>query len=240
MVLQCQNNQQLTSSEQKVVDYINENYGCIMNEGVVDIAQHAFVSVATLSRALKKCGINKITELHQKIIKSNFIYNEIANRVLQDCTDTVELIDEKLYAQIVEYILNANRIFIYANGASKWVAEELEFYLKYKKIDASYEDYISMTAYQTEVGPNDLIIVITNTDSTGELSAYVKRYKNKGVKIITCCNKTDIELTSFSDITVCSKRYDISDKQCEDLGSTLGNRLVIRAIVEYLAIAMRQ
>ena len=239
MILQCLNNQKLTNSEQKVVDYINENYEYIKNDGVIEIAQHAFVSVATLSRALKKCGINKITELHQKIVKNKFISNEIANHVLQECTECIELIDEKIFLQITEHILKADKIYILANGSSRWVAEELEFYLKYKKIDAFFEDFISLTSFQSDIGPSDLIIVITNIDATGELASYVKTFKNNNAKIITCCCDANIELATFSDIVVLSKAYDFDKKQSGDFGSTLGNRLMIRAMIEYLALAMR-
>ena len=59
----------LTSSEEQVIKYINENDNKLVDMSIVDIAEETFTSPATVSRAIKKCGVNGFMELRYNLSK---------------------------------------------------------------------------------------------------------------------------------------------------------------------------
>lgn len=236
MILYCQEGQQLTNSEQKVIEYINRNPESICNLGIIEIAEQAFVSVATLSRALRKCGVEKITDIRYRVAKDNFTTNNILNDIRTEYTNTIQQIDVSSVAKIVDYIYNSKRIFIFGNGIATLVAEELEFYFRYRKINARAENLAMLAGSRLDISKDDLIIVFTIADENDEMAKYIHQYKSEGMKIVTCCCQKDIALTKFSDVTVVGCSSEISKNQSGDIGSCLGLRVVVRAIIEYFSL----
>lgn len=236
MILHCQEGQQLTNSEQKVIEYINNNPETISNLGIIELAEQAFVSVATLSRALRKCGVEKITDIRYRVAKDNFTTNNILNDIRMEYTNTIQQIDVDSVVKIVDYIYGAKRIFIFGNGIASLVTEELEFYLRYMKINARAENLVMLAGNQLDISKEDLIIVFTITDEKEEMARYIQQYKSLGTKIATCCCNRDIALAELSDVTVTGCSGEISSKQSGDIGSCLGLRMVVRAITEQFSL----
>lgn len=236
MILHCQEGQQLTNSEQKVIEYINNNPETISNMGIIELAEQAFVSVATLSRALRKCGVEKITDIRYRVAKDNFTTNNILNDIRTEYTNTIQQIDLNLISEIVDYIYSAKRIFIFGNGVATLVAEELEFYLRYMKINARAENLVMLAGNKLDIRKEDLIMAFTITDEKEEMAKYIQQYKSDEVKIVTCCCNSDITLTKFSDVNVVGCTSEISSKQSGDIGSCLGLRMVVRAIIENFSL----
>lgn len=236
MILHCQEGQQLTNSEQKVIECINNNPETISNMGIIELAEQAFVSVATLSRALRKCGVEKITDIRYRVAKDNFTTNNILNDIRTEYTNTIQQIDLNLISEIVDYIYSAKRIFIFGNGVATLVAEELEFYLRYMKINARAENLVMLAGNKLDIRKEDLIMAFTITDEKEEMAKYIQQYKSDEVKIVTCCCNSDITLTKFSDVNVVGCTSEISSKQSGDIGSCLGLRMVVRAIIENFSL----
>ena len=235
MILHCQEGQQLTNSEQKVIEYINNNPETISNLGIIELAEQAFVSVATLSRALRKCGVEKITDIRYRVAKDNFTTNNILNDIRKEYTNTIQQIDLGTIAKVVEYMHHSNRIFIFGNGIATLVAEELEFYLRYMKVNARVENLAMLAGTRLDITQDDLIMVFTIEDEKDEMAKYIYPYQSEGPKIVTCCCKSNIALSMFSDATVVGCSNEISSNQSGDIGSCLGLRVVVRAIIEYLS-----
>ena len=57
----------LSKTELGVVNYINDNEDKLSELSIVDIAFETFSSPATVSRAIRKCGINGFNELRYKL-----------------------------------------------------------------------------------------------------------------------------------------------------------------------------
>lgn len=235
MLLQCQVEQELTASEKNAIDYVNKNAEEIADLTIAEIADRAFVSKATLFRALHKCGIEKISDIRYRIAKDKFIVNDTLNRVFEEYAKTFEQLDEDKIEKIAKYIREAKRVFILANGISKLVAEEMEFYLKFQRVDARFEDIDILMNNKEFVKDDDLILVFTLEDEHQELMKCVSELKLENNIVITCCCRKDIELQEYSDITVFGCSYPVLYDQKGDIGSSLGLRAIVRAIVEYLA-----
>ena len=67
MLLQCLKGYKLSANEQKVVEYINSNAELIPDMTIADIAGQAMVSVSTVTRAIQKCGINKLKDIRYQV-----------------------------------------------------------------------------------------------------------------------------------------------------------------------------
>ncbi len=86
----------LTGSERVVVDFINENSEKLINMSIVDMANDTYTSPATVSRAIKKCGLDGFAELRYKISKSNKSnsdfkeINDILGKSLVEAVKTIE------------------------------------------------------------------------------------------------------------------------------------------------------
>lgn len=240
MILHCQEGQQLTNSEQKVIEYINNNPETISNLGIIELAERAYVSVATLSRALRKCGVEKITDIRYRVAKDNFTTNNILNDIRMEYTNTIQQINVCDVAKMVDYIYSAKRIFIFGNGIATLIAEELEFYLRYMKMNARAENLVMLAGNQLDIGKDDLIIAFTITDEKEELARYIQQYRTDGVKIVTCCCNKDITLAKISDVTIIGCSSEISPKQSGDIGSCLGLRMAVRAITEHFGLQPKE
>ena len=67
MRISCSDWRKLTSTEQAEIDYINQNTELVAELSITEIAERAFVSTATVSRAIRKCGYENLMELRYKI-----------------------------------------------------------------------------------------------------------------------------------------------------------------------------
>ena len=61
----------LTQTEKSIVKYINQNETKLSRMSIVDIAFETFSSPSTVSRAIRKCGINGFNELRYKLMRPN-------------------------------------------------------------------------------------------------------------------------------------------------------------------------
>ena len=120
----------LTSSEEQVIKYINENDNKLVDMSIVDIAEETFTSPATVSRAIKKCGVNGFMELRYNLskrkeeINSSKDINEIFSKSLIETRQTLENISVNQILEIIELIQKSKKIIVIARGLSELVATE--------------------------------------------------------------------------------------------------------------------
>ncbi|MBU5582069.1 MurR/RpiR family transcriptional regulator, partial [Enterococcus sp. S181_ASV_20] len=117
--------QRLSSSERTVIDFLNKNELLIPELSITKIAEKTYVSSATVSRTIQKCGFSGINELRYKISQQEedknsfnapYVVNNILAKSYRECTQTIDGINSTTIYQIIEYIKSSQRIFIYARG----------------------------------------------------------------------------------------------------------------------------
>ena len=130
---------ELTNSEEQVVKYINENEKKLVNMSIVDIAEETFTSPATVSRAIKKCGLNGFIELRYTLSKNtkeeddSKDINEIFSKSLIETRQTIENLSVNGILEVLELIKKSEKIIVLARGLTELVAEE--FSLKLQLMD---------------------------------------------------------------------------------------------------------
>lgn len=85
----------LSKTELEIVNFINDNEERLSELSIVDIAFETYSSPSTVSRAIRKCGINGFNELRYKLtqkVENKEIHdlNEIMNKSLIEATSVIE------------------------------------------------------------------------------------------------------------------------------------------------------
>lgn len=243
MELNCRTDRKLTAAEQTVVDYISRNEHLVAELTITDIAERAFVSTATVSRAIRKCGYENLAELRYKIasqdkLQTNLILvNEILSKSYEECIKTLENIRIGAILQVAEYIRKANRIFIIGCGITSLVAQEFEFNLQCQGYHVwSISDSEIIKRMDKLVGKNDIVFIYSVANSTPELAIAAEHSKHKGAKVVVCCCKEGTPLENFADVFILGRTSMIAPNKLYGSTSRLALQIIMRTIVEYLAI----
>lgn len=241
--LNAQQMRKLTKAEQDVVAYINQHEEEIPFLTITELADLSFTSVATVSRAIKKCGINGITELRYRISKrktsnqATYKMNTILNRYMQEFKATIEKLETAQVIKVVDYIKHARRILLLARGTTVFIAEDFEFQLQLLGYPAYLlSDSQVMKKIRAMLNPEDVVIILTAKNSTEELTQAAKTAYDADIPVITCSCKSKIDLNWYSDIVISGFYQVKKDIEEYQVVSRLPLYIIVRVIIEYLQI----
>ena len=232
----------MTTAEQLAIDYINENENIIAELTITDIARLAYVSPSAVSRAIRKCGVMNMTDMRCKlaageVTKKNFVVNEILDKSYMDCVKTIERIDTAAILKVIELIHSARIIHVLAGGTTRLVAEEFEFQLQSQGYNAYLQcDSGVMKRMEGLVTSEDLVIIFTVRNDTPDLIIGAETVKKQGGTLVVCCCEEGTTLEQFADIMIYGYSQRIYPKRGFDTTSRLGLQVIVRTIVEYLAL----
>lgn len=241
MEITCMPTCHLTDSERAAVEYINKQ-SCIINLlSIEDIAIGAFVSNATVSRAVRKCGFSSFQEMKFRLSEDAKQSAELSqmNRVLSmsytECIETIKQIDIPSVIHAVELIRKASVIYILANGLTSLIANEFAIQLQCQKIKVCLiTDSEMMRKMDLFATADDLVFVLSVKNSTPELSIGVKLAKAAGARVVTCCCTRGTVLDELSDIILYGYTQPIYPNRIFGGTSRLALMIMSRTIVEYM------
>lgn len=242
MKITCSPACRLSDSERAAVEYINKQ-SCIINLlSIEDVAQGAFVSNATVSRAVRKCGFSSFQEMKFRLAEDAKENRETSqmNRVLSmsynECIETIKQIDIASVIRITDLIRRAAVVYILANGLTALIANEFAIQLQCQKIKVCLitdsEMMRKMNLFATE---NDLVFVLSVKNSTPELCVGVRLAKENGAKVVTCCCTHGTPLDDLSDTVLYGYTQPIYPNRIFGGTSRLALMIMTRTIVEYMA-----
>lgn len=208
---------------------------------IEDVAQGAFVSNATVSRAVRKCGFSSFQEMKFRLSEDAKQNTEISqmNRVLSmsytECMETIKQIDVPSVIKIAEMLRSASVVYILANGLTSLIANEFAIQLQCQKIQVCLiTDSEMMRKMDLFATPKDLIFVLSVKNSTPELSIGVRLAKAAGAKVVTCCCTRGTVLDELSDIVLYGYTQPIYPNRIFGGTSRLALMIMTRTIVEYM------
>lgn len=235
----------LSQSEKHVIEYLNKNEELIPNLSITQLAEKTYTSSATVSRTIQKCGFSGISELRYKISQerkekdehdSPYAVNKILEKTFRECTGTIDNICTTSILEAIEYIKNAERIFILARGFSALIAEEFQMYLQLLGYNAIIvKDVMWMKRADKIISDEDMAIILSVRNSTPELVESAKAIKQVGAKLVTCCCKSPTELEGYSDITIIGHSEQIMEIHGLDVYSKVPLFIIARTIIEYIS-----
>ena len=187
MLIKCQKGNKLSIAEQNVIDYINFNADEILQLSITDIAERVSVSASTVSRAIRKCGINKITDIRYRIAEGNYIYNELLETAYKECSSTIRKIDVDVLTKVVEQIKKAKRIHILAAGITTLVAKEFEFRLQREGYHAFLCRDEMLKSFDRIAEDGDLVIIFSVKAENENMLIAAALAKSRNATVVSCC-----------------------------------------------------
>ena len=234
----------LSNAESVAIQYINQHINQIEHMSISDIAEGAFVSNSTVSRAIRKCGFSSLAEL--KVLtgqegndaqQPSYRINQILSKSYVECLETIKMIQIDAIIEIVRLLHGASRVFLLANGLTALVADDFAFQLQCQQINACViSDSQVMLKMDMLVKPDDVVMIISAKNTASELAVGAEQSHLRGAKVITCCCKKNTSLEEYSDIVVYGYTQDIVPNQAYGSTSRLGLSIITRTIVEYLIV----
>ena len=246
MSIEVISDQKLTAAESAVVEYINKQQ-CIINLlSIDDVAEGAFVSNATVSRAIRKCGFSSFSEMKFRLsedAKNNsqvYEMNKVLSKSYTECIETIKKTDISAVMEVARLIRSASTVYLLSNGLTSLIASEFAIQLQCQKINVcSISDSEMMRKMELFATDKDLVIVLSVKNSTPELSIGARLSKQSGAKVVSCCCTHGTSLDDVSDISLYGYTQPISPNQPFGGTSRLALMIITRTIVEYMASELK-
>lgn len=244
MIIEVSSNilDKLSETERRVIDFINRREADLPEMSIVDIAFDTFSSPSTVSRAIRKCGINGFNELRYKLTRPNqnqemVSVNEIMNKSLIEATRCIERISIADVLAIVGAIRTARpeKIYVFSRGPTAQVAKE--FSLKLELLDynvTEISDPKIMLNITKNIKRKRLFILFSLNGETPELVESAKNAHDAGASVISCCCSDRSPLLKYSNFYLIGYKHEnIAIKEYE-VTSRLPLFIISRILIDYL------
>jgi DNA-binding MurR/RpiR family transcriptional regulator len=255
----CSSYDSFFEAEKKIADYILEHKSEIIDMTVAELATASKTSDATVSRFCRKCGFHgfhhlKITlakevakEKGSNIQVSNDIsrddiaqslQNILANKVAE-LTQTISMMDTEELNQILSLIEHARTVQLVAVGNTIPVAMDGAFKFNQLGITAAAGTiWEAQMAYTCNLGPEDVVLVISNSGFSKRLMTMVAVARENGSKTIAITNNPGSQLAQACDyhITTATREKLLLGEFCF---SRVSATTVIEILYLFLAVSMK-
>lgn len=219
----CSSYDTFFEAEKKIADYMMENKAAVVDMTVGELARASGTSDATVSRFCRRCGFKgfhnlKLTlarEVLEDEQKDQSVSNDIdrgdirqslqnilANKVAE-LTETVNMMDADNLEQILRRLENARMVQLAAVGNTIPVAMDGAFKLNQLGIPAvAGEIWEAQAAYTFNLGPEDVVLIISNSGSSRRLQSLAQGAKENRSTVIVITNNPDSPLARISDYRI--------------------------------------
>lgn len=232
--------EKLSKTELEVVNFINDNENKLSELSIVDIAFETFSSPSTVSRAIRKCGINGFNELRYKLTQTVANeevkdLNEIMNKSLVEATAVIEHMSMINVLNILHTMRDAKRILIFSRGPTQLVAKE--FWIKLQVLGlfvVETDDPAIMRTMTKTLKPDDVVIILSLNGKTEELVESARNAKARGSKVISLCCANSSKLFEYSTYTWVGYKHSHRAIREYDVASRIPLNIMCRIIVDFL------
>ena len=210
-------------AEKKIADYIMEHKEQAVDMTVGELAKASGTSDATVSRICRRCGFKgfqnlKLTlareileEEHQSQEVTNDIdrmnleqslKNILANKIAE-LTETIKMMDIKNLEIILDKLEHARMVQLAAVGNTIPVALDGAFKLNQLGIPAVAGDiWEAQAAYAFNLGPEDVVLIISNSGSSKRLETLALGAKENGSTLVLITNNRESPLAQICDYKI--------------------------------------
>ena len=247
----------LNPALKKIAEYILAHPQKVKMLRIKDLASTCGVAEATVTRFVKKIGLNNFQELKiniaeittEKIIEKEVVYEDISkgdsiNSIIEKIVainnkalnDTKMLLDVKEIKKAINAIDGAGKINIYGAGGSYLTAENarIRFY-RIGKICNVYNDPNQQAVAASLLTQQDVAIGISNSGRTISTVNALKQAKDSGAKTICITSYDQTPIINYSDIKLFTSTQDSEFFQ-ESMVSRHAQMVVIDILYASLAV----
>lgn len=243
MLINITNNiiENLTKTELTIIQYLNENEKNLTNMSIVDIAFETFSSPSTVSRAIRKCGINGFNELRYKIElpkkeKSLISINEIMKKTLVEANEVLQRISLKNILNVINKIsrYSNKQIYVFSRGPTEQVAKEFSFRLQLLGYNILTTEDPAIMVTLSEKIKDQLVIIFSLNGKTKELIEVAKNCYLKKVELIAITCAVDSPLLKYASLYLLGYSHKKIAIKEYDVTSRIPLFMLSRILVDYL------
>lgn len=232
----------LTNTELAIVKFINSNETRLSELSIVDIAFDTYSSPATVSRAIRKCGIqgfNELRYLSTKKSENKEVINagDIMHNSLVECQRVIEQISITKILDVISLLKESDKIYVFARGMTEYVAKEFSFKLQLMDFNVVFiNDPNIMTKISMKIKEGECIFIFSLKGKTEELVESARAAHLMGGKIITCCCSENTELMELSTYFLLGYKHEYVAIREYEVLSRIALNVISRIIIDYIAI----
>lgn len=210
----------LPKNHRKIADFFVDNFDRIPFLNVQDISSSTGTSVASVVRFAQRIGFKGFSELRDAVadsfqarIKKKEIFplfekhkadedllTEVANVDITNINSTLNQIERKIFNDVIDSILKADRVFTAGLGISYLLAEILAYQLTQVGVDSEVFKH-THTIFQEQIlfmNKKDLLIVFSFPPYSKETIEAAKFGYDKGIPVISITNKQASPVTLYT------------------------------------------
>lgn len=210
----------LTENDQKIINYLTENKTTILHESIVNLAEKANVSPATITRFCKKIGFNSFQEMkfsiggEAPVVHDEGTFTTIYQYYQMIIKSTQQFISEEQTNKIVTLIKNAERVVFCGVGNSGLIAMEFNSRIERMGIQSwAVTDAHGMIMETSLLDENDMLICFSNSGETKSVIDSARLAQENKVFTVAVTNHENTFLTRFSNEVVLISSYKYIDDE---------------------------
>lgn len=233
--------ERLTRTELDIINFVNGHEDTLAQMSIVDIAFETFSSPSTVSRAIRKCGLNGFNELRSRSgnrAKSQEIQgmNEIFNKTLIEAQAVHERISLTDILAVIKCLNDARQIFVFARGLTTYVGQEFSLKLQLLGYSAFFTDDPNiMQGMASKLDSADVLFILSLNGETPELILSAAAAYQKGNCVITCCCNPQSKLITYSKHSLIGYKHSHQAIREFEVSSRIALYIICRIIIDYIA-----
>jgi len=194
----------LNEVEESILEYMLKNKDKLESVSVRALAESNYVSANTIIRMCKKLGFSGFSEFKIMLLKvSEGPKLSYAHQPLLDLNRTEQNLSKELLKQIVDTLIECNKIAIFSTGLSQFVASEMEEYFRIfgRKIHA-FVDAGLMNHCAKRLTSKDVVIVFSISGENESSLDALHIAKSSGAKIISITGMSNNSISKLADYSI--------------------------------------
>lgn len=211
---------QLTKSEQRILDFINTNAETFLFLSIGQLAEKLGVSDATISRFARHAGFRDFKALKSAVLEqSSGPAAKIAGTLhhesgatssawfesqIKNLRTTLERIDPAAFAQAIELICESRRVFVYGKNASASLAQMLHFRLRRLGINVLVlpSGGSEMLEGLNQAKEGDTVMFFAFSKISTECAIILEQARRVGYSTIAFTSRTIVPTEEQADVTL--------------------------------------
>lgn len=211
----------LKKAEKKATDYILSHPKQIARTSIVEVAQEAGCSEATLVRLARKLGYDGYPELKKDLATGETETQQVLYRGItaqddpqtvvqkvfaaasQSLQDTLGVLDSDHYARAVEALIGASKIMICGLGDAAQVAQAC--YQRFIRIDVNTltaEDPDTQLIMASHLDKGDVLIAVSHSGGSTTILNVARAAQQRGAEVVAVTNYPLSPLAKASDLVL--------------------------------------
>jgi DNA-binding MurR/RpiR family transcriptional regulator len=242
----------LASNQKKVADFFLEHFDLVALMPIKDVAHRAEVSEASIVRFAQLLGFKGFKEFREELSTAlkeelsptehyQYAVNEkgknpdtlklVTDNVTKNIHDTIKSIEPQVFAQIVDSIIAAQRIYCLGLEISAHLSQLMTFLLRLYSYDAQHlsMDYFRYQEQVAYLNDRDLLIGFSFSPYSRETIEALALAKERGIRSVAFTDKKTAPIRQFA--TFCIQIKTDNDMFSNSLGAVV---TVINAIINEL------